>query len=141
MHFLPLLFISKIFIVKIRKCLFLILLSKMLSSSIYALLKLSKTKSPHKKLPSDCITLYLSASSVCTRWVSPLYPVLSSRMWWSRLLWPEIYYFISMQGDQLCMVVFLWYLVYSTLSSVYTTVHVYTGQVTFFKVAEKPGHV
>ena len=32
---------------------------KMLSSSLYTMLKLSKTKSPQKLFQSDCITLYL----------------------------------------------------------------------------------
>ena len=38
------------------------ILSKMLSSSLYVMLKLSKTTSPQKLFPSDCITLY----HICT---------------------------------------------------------------------------
>ena len=37
-----------------------IFLSKMLSSLLYFMLKLSKTTSPQKLFPSDCITLYLT---------------------------------------------------------------------------------
>ena len=43
------------------------------------------------------------------------------------------------QGDQLNMAVF--FRKKNDLSSLRYTVHVYTGQVTFSKVTEKPGHV
>ena len=42
------------------------------------------------------------------------------------------------QSDKLNMVLFLWFLV---TFSVYTTLHVYTGQVTFYKVPETHDHV
>ena len=43
-----------------------------------------------------------------------------------------------LQGDQLNMAVFFWYIEKNDL---YATVHVYTGQVTFYKLPEKHGHV
>ena len=46
----------------------------------------------------------------------------------------------AIQGDQLNMVVFFWYLVESDLS-VYTSVHVYTVQDTFYKLPEKHSYV
>ena len=44
---------------------------------------------------------------------------------------------INVQGDQLYMAVFFWYLVQCTL---YTCTVAYTGKVTFYKVPEQHGH-
>ena len=48
-------------------------------------------------------------------------------------------FMIYIQGDQLYMIVFLWYLVKSDLSSQCTAA--YTGQVTNYRVPEKHVHV
>ena len=46
-----------------------------------------------------------------------------------------------MQGDQLIMAVFFWYTFLKVTCAVYATVHVYTGQVTIYKVPEKHDYV
>ena len=42
--------------------------------------------------------------------------------------------------DQINMAVFFWYLFKFDLSSVYATVHLYTGRFTFYKVPESHSH-
>ena len=54
------------------------------------------------------------------------------------VLWIRLWHYI--QGDQLYMVVFVWYFV-KMICPVYTTVHPYTGQVTSYKVPETHSHV
>ena len=48
--------------------------------------------------------------------------------------------FVKVQGHQLNIAVFFWYLVKSDWS-MYTCIIAYTRQVTFYKVPEKHGHV
>ena len=62
MHFLQSLIKLIIFIINIPRYLLFIHLFKILPSSLYDLLKLSKTTSPHKLFPSDCIALYIVGS-------------------------------------------------------------------------------
>ena len=52
----------------------------------------------------------------------------------------SIIIYFHLQGDQLNMAVFSGTL-YKVTFPVYATVHVYTEQVTFYKVQEKHGHV
>ena len=58
MHFLQSLQIYQIFIIKIPRYFLSYFWSKILSSSLLDMLKLSKTTSPPKLFRSDCITLY-----------------------------------------------------------------------------------
>ena len=50
------------------------------------------------------------------------------------------FFAIDVQGDQLDIAVFCWYLV-KVIFTMYTCTLAYTGQVTFYKVPEKHGHV
>ena len=58
-HFPPSLWKYKIFIRRILRYLFEIFKFKILSLSLYVMLKLSETTSPQILFPSDCITLYI----------------------------------------------------------------------------------
>ena len=58
MHFLQSLPSFKIFMKECKKICFSYFWSKMLSSALYDMLKLSKTTSPQKLFPSDYSTLY-----------------------------------------------------------------------------------
>ena len=59
MHFLQSLLKILISIIEGPKYLFSYIWSKMLSSSLYTMLKLSKTTSPNKLFDYDCLTLYI----------------------------------------------------------------------------------
>ena len=66
MHFRIMLWKSKIIRIKIRTYLLIYIWSKMLSSSLDTLSKLSKTTYPQKLFANDCVTLYMQKKNMVT---------------------------------------------------------------------------
>ena len=69
MHFRIMLWKLKIIIIKIRTYLLLYVWYKILSSSLYTLLKLSKTTPPNKLFDYDCVTLYIEINFLYLGWL------------------------------------------------------------------------